>query len=342
MAAGTFALLTAGLPYGPFDFIQIAAGQYSSGGGGGTTTPPATVLGSSATASQIAAALTGGTPVNVTATIDAAAGGIVIAGNVGIAFPPGSLAGVTGPVTITFTANPNLTSVNQGGPSAFSANGTIFNIEVRDSTGKLITTFPNPVVIVTKPNDADKAMGISKQNVFGLLAGGFAQLAPAPSSIPGFDALTLGYVIDADSPEGENPNHFPIGTLVIVAPSVITKDPVAGVISANLNFIGSVVGVVTNPVGYVQTLTPNAPVLSSFDQSNAQVFSNKSQFTYLQVTEPQIGNRLLVIDPDTNNYAYVNATDVGPSGPPPARSSAAVVRGVLGNTPGVVHGLLQD
>jgi hypothetical protein len=50
----------------------------------------------------------------------------------------------------------------------------------------------------------------------------------------------------------------------------------------------------------------------------------------LQVVEPQIGTRLLVLDPDTGNYAYVNATDVAPSGAPPARTSAAVVRGLLG------------
>jgi hypothetical protein len=81
-------------------------------------------------------------------------------------------------------------------------------------------------------------------------------------------------------------------------------------------------------VGYVQTLGDDTPVLSSF-AGDAQTFGSKSQFSYLQVVEPQVGNRLLVLDPDTGNYAYVNATDVGPAGPPPAKSSSAVVRGLI-------------
>src|SRR5205814_2280087 len=66
------------------------------------------------------------------------------------------------------------------------------------------------------------------------------------------------------------------------------------------------------------------------DPATSQTFGTKPQFSTLQVVEPQIGARLLVLDPDTGNYSYVNAADVGPSGPPPARSSAAVVRGALG------------
>jgi hypothetical protein len=95
----------------------------------------------------------------------------------------------------------------------------------------------------------------------------------------------------------------------------------------NTQAIGSTLSVITNPVGYVQTLTPNTPELSSFDPNASETFGTKPQNSYLQVVEPQIGNRLLVLDPDTGNYSYVNATDVGPSGPPPARSSSAVVRG---------------
>jgi hypothetical protein len=88
--------------------------------------------------------------------------------------------------------------------------------------------------------------------------------------------------------------------------------------------------VVANPVTYVQTLNPNAQEYSSFDPNASQSFGGKPQFSYLQVTEPQIPgvNRLVVLDPDSGNYAYVNATDVAPSSAPPGRSSSAVVRGI--------------
>lgn len=268
----------------------------------GTTTPPP-----GASAAQIGAALTGTSPAAATVTLSATAGGVVIAGNVGINFPPGSFAGIVGNVTVTITPSPpSLASVNAGGPSQFSPNGTIFDIDIRDSSGARITTFAQAITIVTKPNPADLTMAQGD-----------------------FSRLTLAYVIDTDSPAGENPNGYPLGTLVIVAPSDVVADPATGTISASLNFLGSVIGVVTNPVGYVQTLTPNAGEYSSFDPGTSQVFSAQPQFTYLQVTEPQIGGRLLVLDPTTGNYAYVNATDVAPSGPPPGKSAAAVVRGLL-------------
>ena len=41
------------------------------------------------------------------------------------------------------------------------------------------------------------------------------------------------------------------------------------------------------------------------------------QWSYLQVVTPQSGPRLYVYVPWTKNYAYVDATNVGPSGPPP-------------------------
>ncbi|HUZ77300.1 MAG TPA: hypothetical protein VMV93_06920, partial [Chloroflexota bacterium] len=75
------------------------------------------------------------------------------------------------------------------------------------------------------------------------------------------------------------------------------------------------------------TVNPNTALQSSFDPKSSQSFGTTSQFSYLQVVEPQVGTRLLVMNPATGNYAYVNATDVGPSGPPPA--STAVVRGLL-------------
>ena len=86
----------------------------------------------------------------------------------------------------------------------------------------------------------------------------------------------------------------------------------------------------TNPVGYVQTVKPDTQLQSSFDAKASQSFGGTAQFSYLQVVEPQVGTRLLVLNPKTGNYAYVNATDVGPSGPPPPSAATAVVRGLLG------------
>ncbi|MBV8085249.1 MAG: hypothetical protein JO247_10590, partial [Chloroflexi bacterium] len=265
-----------------------------------TLTPGASI-------SAIASALTGTAPASTTATFTASGGGIVLAGNVGIAFPPGAFGALAGNVTVQVTANPpSLGAINAGGPSQFSPNGTILDINIRDANNNHITTFPQAITVVTKPNAAD--LTLANNNI---------------------NSLTLAFVVDADSPALENPNSYPINTLVIEPPSAVVTDPVGGTVSANLNALGSVIGVVTNPVGYVQTLNPAATEYSSFDPNTSQQFSSLDQFTSLQVVEPQIGNRLLVIDPTTNNFAYVNASDVAPSGPPPAKSSAAVVQGIL-------------
>ncbi|MBV9120389.1 MAG: hypothetical protein JOZ39_06750, partial [Chloroflexi bacterium] len=141
------------------------------------------------------------------------------------------------------------------------------------------------------------------------------------------NSLTAAYVIDENSPDIENPMHFPIGTFVVFAPEHSHLDPISGIIVVDTQAIGSVISVVTNPVGFVQT-TSNTPELSSF-AGDAQQFGTKPPNTYLQVVEPQIGDKLLVLDPDSGNYAYVSASSVGPSGPPPGKSSAAVVRGLL-------------
>ncbi len=267
--------------------------------------PPTTVIGTVPTV--LVNAITGTTPVSVQQTVpDATQGGVVQAGNTVISFPPGSFGNLSGPVTITVTANPNLGTVNQGGAGAASPNGTQLDITIHDQNGNSVTVFPQSVTVVTKPGPAD----LSQAN-------------------GDFGSLTLYYVIDSLSPGAENPNHFPVGTRVLVDPKVITKDPVNGVLAANLNFLGSVLGVVSNPVSYVQTVNPNATLQSSFDAGNSQSFGKTGQFSYLQVVEPQIGNRLLVLNPATGNYAYVDATDVGPSGPPPAKSSTAVVRGLV-------------
>jgi len=51
--------------------------------------------------------------------------------------------------------------------------------------------------------------------------------------------------------------------------------------------------------------------IQSASQANDQLVA------VLQVVEPRVGSRLLVLDPATKNYAYVTAADVGASGAPP-------------------------
>jgi hypothetical protein len=169
-----------------------------------------------------------------------------------------------------------------------------------------VTTFPSPIPIEIKYNASDLGQ-----------ANGNASI------------LTAAYVVDALTPAIANPLGFPSGTFVIFASENAQLNTQTGTITVRTQAIGSVISVVTNPVGYVQTLQEDTPELSSFDQGSAQTFATKPQFTTFQVTEPQIGNTLLVLDPDTGNYAYVSASDVAPSGPPPAKVSAATIRGLL-------------
>src|SRR5262249_30881966 len=139
--------------------------------------------------------------------------------------------------------------------------------------------------------------------------------------------LTVAYVLDEESPEIENPLHFPIGTWVFVPPTNFTLDQDAGTISVRTQAIGSVFGVVANAIGYGQTVKPNVPLFSSFDPERSATLGYKAQFSYLRIMTPQIGSRLLVLDPATGNYAYVNAKDVGPSGPPPPKPTVGDIAG---------------
>ncbi|MGH2363572.1 MAG: hypothetical protein ACRDHX_02845, partial [Chloroflexota bacterium] len=264
------------------------------------------------------AVLTAPGPVAVQAALNASQGGVIVAGNVALSFTPASLAallaptngqpGTSTPPVVNITVQPHPAKLPvPGGPSQYSPNGTVLDIVITNAaTGQPITTFPAPVPVTFKYNAAD--LGQARGN---------------PNN------LTAAYVIDANSPAIENPMHFPVGTFVLFPPSSTKVDPANGTIVVETQAIGSVLSVVTNPVGYVQTVKANAPELSSFDTGSAQTFGTKAQFSYLQVVEPQVGSRLLVLDPSTGNYSYVNATDVGPSGPPPNNSATAVVRGLL-------------
>src|SRR5207244_3185140 len=191
-----------------------------------------------------------------------------------------------------------------GGSAQFSPNGTILTISFSDANGNPVTTFPTKIPIEMKYNSADVSQAQGNATT-----------------------LTGAYVIDANTPAIQNPLGFPLGTFVIFPGENVSTNTTTGTVTVFTDALGSTVAVVTNPVGYVQTLGTSTPELSSFKADDAQVFGTKPQFSYLQVVEPQIGSRLLVLDPDTGNYSYVNATDVAPSGAPPPKTSSAVVRG---------------
>ena len=354
VVVAVFIVPALGLPYTGIDFLQ-AQTYYATatdtptptpssgggGGGGGTTTGPITVANGQGTANSILtgsdlvnALNTGGAndqPVAATFSVPSGSDFTVVDHNVAVEGHAGSLP--LGAI-INFAPVPNVQTVPvspgpstllqppppasglfargfaalpiPGGPAQYSPNGTIFDVAVKDANGGLLTTFPTALTVVFRYNAADLAQAQGNASV-----------------------LTAAYLIDANSPDIENPNHYPVGTWVFFAPSVTTLDTTAGTVAVNTQAIGSTLTVITNPVGYVQTLTPNTPEASSFDPATSQTFGTKPQFSYLQVTEPQIGNRLLVLDPDTGNYSYVNATDVGPSGAPPHQTAAATTRGAL-------------
>lgn len=238
-------------------------------------------------------------PVPVSAAVSSASGGTIVAGNVGISFSPRSLAGFPSTIRVDVTTAPAIGM--PGGPAQFSPNGTLLDISISDpTTGATLTTFPDAVTVTLKYNGADLGQANGDPSMLG-----------------------VAYVIDAASPDIENPNHFPAGTFVLFEPEAATLDAANGLIRVQTQAIGSAFTVLTQPLGYVQTLAPDTREFSSFDPATSLVFAVRPQFTYLQVVEPQIGMRLMVLDPRTNNYAYVNARDVGPSGPPPSKVAAA-------------------
>jgi len=241
-----------------------------------------------------ASLLTGSTPETVSAKLDQGSGGTVVAGNVGLSFSPKSLSEIGSQATVHVEAQPKANV--PGGPAEFSPSGSIVDISVRDKAGKLVTTFPEPVDILFKYNSADLSM------------------AHGDASI-----LRAAYVLDQNSPDIENPNHFPLNTWVFFPPDNLKLDAGSGTISVKTQAIGSIFSVVAVGVGWAQTSNPDAQLYSSFDPGKSAVFGKKKLGSYVRMVEPQIGGRLLVLDIDSGNYAYMNARDLKPSGPPPTK-----------------------
>ncbi|MGH2365746.1 MAG: beta strand repeat-containing protein [Chloroflexota bacterium] len=239
----------------------------------------------------------------------------LIVDSMGLAVPPGALGPgqisvtVSGGATVTQGMHFGLLDLSgatyfgpqlpaptiPGGPARYSPNGTIFGLSIADASGNPITSVPAVAQLGLAWNAADVSMADGNANV-----------------------LMAAYMVDGNSPALANPNHEPAGTWVFFPPSGVSVDQAHGLMVVNTQLISGLMSVFANPVGYVQTLTPNAALYSSFDPASSQRFGAKPQFSYLQVAEPQVGSRLHVLDPATRNYAYVNATDVGPSGAPPS------------------------
>jgi hypothetical protein len=261
------------------------SGGGSGGGGGGGSSGGSVPSGSSPIQPS-----TGG-PATITQIPNG--GGSASDGNVNVFLPPAALTGAAGgTVNVQIQSNPANVPI-PGGPAQYSPNGTIRYITITDASGNPVTTFPVPISVTFHYNAADLAMAHGDPH-----------------------QLTAAYVIDHNTPAIANPMHFPDGTFVIFPPQNVSADAVAGNITIQTQALEGVVTVITNPVGFVQALS-SAQLFSSFDPGRSQVFGAVGQFGYLQVVEPQIGTRLLVMDPDTQNVAYVDATGVGPSGPPP-------------------------
>lgn len=67
--------------------------------------------------------------------------------------------------------------------------------------------------------------------------------------------------------------------------------------------------------------------LWSGPDSRAVSFGGVGQWSYFLVVEPQRGPRLHVLNPVTNNYAYIEAASVGPSGPWPSAARPVLTGG---------------
>ncbi|MBV8713492.1 MAG: L,D-transpeptidase [Chloroflexi bacterium] len=72
------------------------------------------------------------------------------------------------------------------------------------------------------------------------------------------------------------------------------------------------------PVAQAWVQALRALPLWSGPDDNAEQFGYAARWDYFLIVHPQVGQRLSVFVARTNNYAWVDALAVGPSGPPPA------------------------
>ena len=231
-------------------------------------------------------------PRSISASLSTTVDGLVVAGNVAFFFPREALSSLPGPVNVDVTANPEDVPV-PGGMSRLGANNSLFGVRMTDGLGRQVTTLPHLATIIMLYNHTDLAVARND-----------------PST------LAAGYLLDRSSPAISNPLGLEPGTWLFFAPSVTSRDATSGTLIVQTQVIPYVASIIAHPAGEVQTLDDNAPELSSPTQ-DAVILNHKNRLSRLLVVEPQIGTRLLILDPDTNNYAFVNTIDVGlpvPSG----------------------------
>jgi len=237
--------------------------------------------------------LTGTSPTFMTISIPTDRGGAFAAGNVGFSFPSGALKGLDGPISVAVKRRPVSVPLPVA-PWQISSHGTIFQLAISDAQGKQVTTFPAPVTVLFKYSDVDLAVAAGDPAI-----------------------LTAGLVIDSRSPLIANPVGFPFGTWVFFPPSVTHYEAGQGTVSVETQVAPTVLGIMTRPYTQVRVVKETG-LYSSFARTG-KLFGVRATSSVLQVAGPpmqvvgpQIESRLLILDPATNNYAYVNAADVSP------------------------------
>jgi hypothetical protein len=225
-------------------------------------------------------------PRSVTASLSTTLDGLVVAGNIAFFFPRETLSGLPGPVNVEITANPTNVPV-PGGMTRLGANNSLFGVQMTDGLGRPVTTLPQLATMIILYNHTDLAVARNDPNT-----------------------LAAGYLVNSASPAISNPLGLEPGTWLFFPPSLTSRDGTSGTLVVQTQVIPYVASIIARPAGEVETLEADAPELSSPSQ-NAVVLNRKGRLSRLLVVEPQIGTRLLILDPDSNNYAFVNTTDVG-------------------------------
>jgi hypothetical protein len=220
-------------------------------------------------------------------SVDAQTGGMVQDGDVTVSVPAGALGMISGLVTISVEHLVGDVPRPDGAPYMM-AGGTAIHLALRDSAGNQLLTTEVPITVRINYGDADiQAAGGDA----GLLAG--------------------GYLVQPDTAPIANPLRFPAGTWVFFPASLMSVNAEAQVISIRTQAIPPVIAVVVRPFMRAR-ITTSETGLYSGPGKDAYLFGNRPQLTSLQVVGPLIEGRLLVLDPETENYAYVDALDVAP------------------------------
>jgi hypothetical protein len=70
---------------------------------------------------------------------------------------------------------------------------------------------------------------------------------------------------------------------------------------------------------YLQTFEDNVHIWSSFEAHAVDFGAAGPAFTTFRVIAPQVGSRIFVFNPESNNYGWIDVAGVGPVAPPEAK-----------------------